>query len=44
MYTVLWQTMRERLKAKLNEVKTALRRRMHMPIPKQGKWLRAVVP
>lgn len=44
MYTVLRQTMRERLQAKLNEVKTALRRRMHMPIPKQGRWLPAVVP
>jgi RNA-directed DNA polymerase len=43
MYTVLRQTMRKRLQAKLNEVKAALQRRMHDPIPEQGQWLRAVV-
>jgi group II intron reverse transcriptase/maturase len=43
MYTVLRQTIRKRLQAKLNAVKTELQRRMHEPIPKQGKWLRAVV-
>jgi len=42
-YTVLRQTIRKRLQTKLNEVKAELRRRMHEPIPKQGKWLRAVV-
>src|SRR5271156_130406 len=42
-YTVLRQTIRKRLQAKLNEVKAELRRRMHKPIPEQGKWLRAVV-
>src|SRR6202158_109695 len=41
--TVLRQTIRKRLQAKLNEVKAELRRRMHEPIPEQGKWLRAVV-
>jgi hypothetical protein len=35
--------MGERLQAKLNEVKTKLRRRMHAPIPEQGQWLQAVV-
>ena len=30
------QTMRKRLQAKLQEVKTELRRRMHRPIPEQG--------
>ena len=43
MYTVLRQTIRKRLHAKLNAVKTELQRRMHEPIPVQGKWLRAVV-
>src|SRR5437588_481632 len=42
-YTVLRQTIRKRLQTKLNEVKAELQRRMHEPIPEQGKWLRAVV-
>src|SRR5205809_147381 len=43
MYTVLRQTIRKRLQAKLNEVKAELQRRMHAPIPELGKWLQAVV-
>ena len=43
MFTVLRQTMRTRLQAKLNEVKAELRRRMHRPIREQGAWLRSVV-
>jgi hypothetical protein len=39
----LRQTIRKRLQTKLNEVKAELQRRMHEPIPKQGKWLQAVV-
>ncbi len=42
-YTVLRQTMRKRLQAKLSEVKTDLRRRRHDPIPAVGGWLRSVV-
>jgi RNA-directed DNA polymerase len=42
-FTVLRQTIRKRLQTKLNEVKAELRRRMHEPIPEQGKWLQAVV-
>src|SRR6266704_2146705 len=42
-FTVLRQTIRKRLQTKLNEVKAELKRRMHEPIPKQGKWLQAVV-
>jgi group II intron reverse transcriptase/maturase len=42
-FTVLRQTIRKRLQAKLNEVKAELRRRMHDPIPEQGSWLRSVV-
>lgn len=33
----------DRMRAKLQEVKTQLRQRMHEPIPVQGKWLRSVV-
>ena len=42
-FTVLRQTVRKRLQAKLNAVKTELRRRMHAPIQDTGKWLRSVV-
>jgi RNA-directed DNA polymerase len=34
---------RDRMRAKLKSIKEGLRRRMHQPIPKQGKWLRNVV-
>ncbi len=37
------QTRRDRMRDKLREVKTELRRHMHAPIPEQGRWLRAVV-
>ena len=43
MFTVVRQTIRKRMQAKLSEVKTELRRRMHHPVPKVGEWLRAVV-
>jgi group II intron reverse transcriptase/maturase len=42
-YTVLRQTIRKRLQAKLAEVKEELRRRMHQPIPEVGNWLKSVV-
>src|SRR5208283_1223145 len=42
-FTVLRQTIRKRLQAKLNAVKAELQRRMHEPIPVLGKWLQAVV-
>jgi len=42
-FTVLRQTIRKRLQAKLSEVKAELRRRMHDPIPEVGKWLGSVV-
>jgi hypothetical protein len=42
-YTVLRQTIRKRMQAKLSEVKDELRRRMHDLIPEVGQWLRAVV-
>lgn len=37
------QTRRDRMTAALREVQEQLRRRMHQPIPEQGRWLRAVV-
>ena len=43
MFTVLRQTMRKRLQAKLSEVKAELQRRWHDPIPDVGQWLRSVV-
>jgi group II intron reverse transcriptase/maturase len=42
-FTVLRQTIRKRLQAKLSEVKAELERRMHAPIPEVGQWLRSVV-
>ena len=42
-FTVLRQTMRRRLQAKLAAVKAELRRRLHASIPEQGQWLGAVV-
>jgi RNA-directed DNA polymerase len=42
-FTVLRQTMRKRLQAKLAEIKEQLRKRMHDPILKVGSWLRSVV-
>lgn len=33
----------KRMRAKLHEVKTELRRRMHSPIPDQGRWLASVL-
>jgi RNA-directed DNA polymerase len=42
-FTVLRQTIRKRLQAKLSEVTAELKRRMHDPIPEVGKWLRSVV-
>ena len=37
------KTRRDRMRAKLQEIKTELRERMHQPIPSQGRWLRQVV-
>jgi len=43
MFTVLRQTIRKRLTAKLSEVKDELRRRMHETVPRVGEWLKSVV-
>jgi RNA-directed DNA polymerase len=37
------ETRRDRMRAKLKEVKEQLQRRRHEPIPEQGRWLRQVV-
>jgi group II intron reverse transcriptase/maturase len=37
------KTRRDRLRAKLAEIKEELRRRMHQPIPEQGRWLAQVI-
>jgi group II intron reverse transcriptase/maturase len=42
-FTVLRQTIRARLQAKLSEVKAQLKRRLHDSVPEVGKWLRSVV-
>ena len=34
---------RDRMRAKLSEIKEELRRRMHQPIPDQGHWLAQVI-
>ena len=43
MYTVLRRTIGKKVKAKLHDLKDQMRKRMHHPIPDQGKWLRSVV-
>lgn len=42
-FTVLRQTIKKKMRAKLLDVKLELRKRMHHPVPEQGKWLRSVV-
>ena len=37
------KTRRDRMQAKLRNIKETLRRRMHRPIPEQGRWLGRVV-
>jgi RNA-directed DNA polymerase len=36
-------TIKKRLRAKLKQVKAELRRRLHWPIPEQGRWLASVL-
>lgn len=42
-FLLMRRTMRQRLRTKLRELKSALMRRRHLPIPIQGKWLGSVV-
>src|SRR5216684_310623 len=40
---LIWRKSRkDRMRAKVREIKEKLRRQMHRPIPEQGKWLRQV--
>jgi group II intron reverse transcriptase/maturase len=43
MFTVLRQTQRSRLQAKLAQVKAELKERMHDPVPEVGQWLGSVL-
>jgi RNA-directed DNA polymerase len=42
-FLIVRRTQPERMRRKLRAVKTELKRRRHLPIPEQGKWLRSVV-
>lgn len=42
-FIVMRKSRADRLRTKLREIKETLRRRMHRPIPEQGKWLTRVV-
>jgi len=42
-FVVLRQTIGKRMQAKLKELQEDLRRRMHLPLPQVGRWLRAVI-
>jgi RNA-directed DNA polymerase len=42
-FLVMRKSRSDRVRAKLREIKDELRKRMHAPIPEQGKWLRQVV-
>ncbi len=42
-FLVKRKSRRDRMRAKLKEVKTELQRRMHQPLPEQGRWLKQVV-
>ena len=42
-YQLQRKTRTDRMRAKLLEIKTQMRKRMHASIPEQGKWLRSVV-
>jgi len=42
-FRVIRQTMVQRVRAKLKELKIELRRRMHFPVPEVGRWLKSVL-
>jgi len=41
-FQILRKTRRDRMRATLRRVKDEMRRRMHLPIPEQGRWLQQV--
>ena len=42
-FIVMRLTMRKRLRAKLREINTTLRRRWHDPVPEVGRWLASII-
>jgi hypothetical protein len=42
-FAILRHTIKKRMRVKISEIKSELRRRMHHPIQEVGRWLRAVV-
>ncbi len=42
-FLITRKSRRDRMQAKLQAIKQELRRRMHQPIPEQGKWLKLVI-
>jgi hypothetical protein len=42
-FLLMRKSRRDRVQAKLRDIKEEMRRRMHWPIPLQGKWLMQVV-
>ncbi len=42
-FRVEWKSRRDRMRAKLKEIKEEMRRQQHQPIPAQGKRLRRIV-
>ena len=42
-FLLMRKTRRDRMRAKLKDIKEEMRRRMHPPIPEQGTWLAQVV-
>ena len=42
-FTVRRHTIAKKMRSKLSEVKAELRKRMHQPVPEQGKWLKSVI-
>jgi RNA-directed DNA polymerase len=42
-FTVRRTAIRKRMRAKLQQIKQELRRRMHDPVPRTGEWLKSVV-
>jgi len=42
-FVVLRQTMRKRMRAKLKAIKMELKRRLHVPLPDQARWLASVL-
>lgn len=42
-FLLVRRTMRKRMQAKLKQIRVELSKRMHQPVPEQGRWLASVV-